>query len=595
MQIDKHKIIEINSEETLTKLKDALCKDLKVSYDVETTGLTYADRPFMQTVYAAEIGFVIDKRRVNKKLWDDTATTILSCSSLIGANIIFDLIMARTEWGLRFKGRAHCTKIQSFLLDENGSHRLKDLCEKQWPGSNKLETEVKDWLKTHNDSNMNYDKVPFDIMSHYAVQDTFLTRHLHDYQLPLVEAEFKDLYETECELIKVLVDMKVTGVRLDIPYLKNLVPNFTNKLAGLEIEIHKQAGSTFNVSSDLELTDVLYRKLGLKTKVYTEKGELSTAKEALLGLEHPIGKLLIEHRSLATSLHTFVLPWLDYADKYGYLHPNINQTGARSGRFSSSDPNCQNIPKRSPQSKVLRRVFIYPDDMIGGAHDQRQMEMIGFAHYSGDPLMQKTIREGGDLHKMTATEVFKVPQNEVTSDQRRLGKGTNFSVIYGCGKAKLGSFLSQDAYAGRYVSSEEALDIITKYKQRFPQVAGFTWQVINRIRQRADFSVKNMFGRKCRLSYDKAYVGVNRLIQSWAADCMKQGMVKAWKYAQGTDLRLYLNIHDELKWYSTDKYFMDHARRLNTCLTQFANFSLPIKTEITKSKTNWADEEEITI
>lgn len=221
------------------------------------------------------------------------------------------------------------------------------------------------------------------------------------------------------------------------------------------------------------------------------------------------------------------------------------------------------------------------------------MEMVGFAHYSGDETMRQALINKEDLHKTTAIACGIAPSlEECTTDHRRLGKGANFSVVFGCGGAKLGGFLSQDQYAGRFVSADEANGIITKYKARFQQVVTFQRAVINKVKFRPGNYVQNMFGRQCRLSPQKAYVGVNRLVQSWAADMAKWGMVETWKYAQGTDLRLYLNIHDDLKWWCESKYFRDHAiaidKFLSTCPFPM---TVPIRTETTQSLTNWAEEE----
>lgn len=598
MQVDKSKIMEIKDEQSFKIYLAAIRNErVAVSYDTETTGLGFADKPFMQTVFASNFGFVIDKRRCHPDIWRDAAKTVLSESkSLLGHNVPFDLLKARTEWGLRFQGKVHDTKITTFLLNENESHALKKQAEKRWPGAADNEKEVKAWLETNNQGKPNYDLIPFEIIAPYAIQDTYLTRLLLDATLPQVEAEFKGLYETECELTKVLVDMQFTGIRMDMPYLQGLVPHYENYLKNTSRLIYNLVGSEFNISSVVELRDVLYRKMGYKATVFTDKGgEPSTDKHALKALNTPLGNLLLEYSAAHTALHTFVIPWLSFCDANGYMHPYVNQLGTRSGRFSSSDPNAQQIPKRSPEAKRLRKAFIYPEGMMGMSVDQRQMEMVGMAHYCQDPTMVKALREGVDLHRAMAAECGIAKSfDECTSDERRVGKGANFATIFGCGVAKLGNFLSEDQYAGRPVSPEEAKEIHTKYHKRFPMVKEFSNRVIRTIRGRPDFSVKNMFGRKCRLSWDKAYVGVNRLVQSWAADQMKSGMVRAWKYAQTTpDLRIYLNVHDDLKMYCDPKNFATHAVEVDRCLSVCPGLSVPIRTELSWSKTNWADEQEI--
>ena len=597
MQIKPEDYTVILDERGLALLKERIARDTVISYDRETTSLKWVTgTSFMQTFYVADRGFVIDRRQVSPALWAmcASACVLREDRDILGHNLKFDLLYSRNEEGLRRRGRVQDTLLLSFLLDENRSHRLKDLCEAKWgPEASSLEKQIKEWMAANGCENQ-YDKVPPELMAHYAVQDTFLCRKYYDAERPKLPPSMVKLYENECELTKVLVDMEYQGIRVDVPYLESLVPQFELDQKLIEQQVWQVAGEEFNINSSPQLADILYRKLGLKAKVYTEKGAPSTDKEALQTLDHPIGQLLLQHSGLETALHTFVKPWISFADKNGYLHSSFNQTGTRAGRFSSSDPNAQQIPKRTKLAKVLRKAFIYPDGTVGGSNDQCQMEMIGFAHYSADPNMRKALNEGRDLHRQTATDLkLATAYEEVTSDQRKLGKGGNFAIVYGCGKAKLSSFLSQDMYAGRMVTHEEAMQLLSMYKQAYPYVSAFTQRVINTVRTRPGHYVENMFGRRCHLTPDKAYIGVNRLIQSWAADAMKIGMVRAWKKAEGTDLKLYANIHDDLRWFCKPENFMDHARTIDKCLTQFDGMTVPIKTDTTRSLTNWAEEEEV--
>ena len=884
--------IEVTTQEGLNAYRAAIERDTVLAFDTETESLDCRGDAFMQIGGCAGDAYYVDKRRVHPDLWRDFGQASLSgVRPVLCHNAPFDLMKMRMGLGIRYLGRVHDTRISSHLYDENTSHRLKDLAEARWPGSNANEQAVKDWLKKHNGGKPNYDKVPVEIMHPYACQDVVLTRKLHDELHPKV---YPPLYDTECELVKVLVDMRITGVRVDVPYLKSLIPAFESRMETLEKQIHIAAGCEFKVGSDPQLADVLYKMLGLPIKILTEKGGPSTDKEALASIEHPIGKLILEWRDKETSLNTFILPWLEAADGDGYLHPSLNQCGTRSSRFSCSDPNClspdteiltssgfknmesyggepvaaynqntgeiefqipdgiyisdekqhsvvevknthldwlltedhrcfvrdrktgktsivsartlpkdchilhgakfnsgkfveyseaflrlmvaaqadaeisyngvlrfrfkksrkysrlkdilaqggfkystrknkmeeflvccpeilgsigrsktfpttllqlpphlravfldelfywdgcyttrsqycscnednvdlvqalfaldgvrahknsrflktsrsrnytiditkrdyslttnalikkytsttrvwcvrvpaglilarrgsdtfitgncQQIPKRSESAALLRRAFIYPDGRVGGTTDQSQIEMVGFAHYSKDPVMIKALQDGVDLHKSVVVEMGMADCLEnVTKDQRRLGKGTNFSIVFGVGKGKLSAYLSSDQYAGRYVSPTEANEIRMKYRAKFPSVVKFQEAVAYAIKTRPDHAVKNAFGRVFHLDPEKAYIGVNRIVQGWAGDMAKWGMVQAWKAAQGTDLRLYLNIHDALNWHCKPENFREHAMLIDKCLTQCPHpLRVPIRTETTFSRTNWAEEE----
>lgn len=583
----------IDDLRSFSRFKAAVSRSDIVTVDSETESLDYAGDDFLMTALANGEPFLCDRRQ-HEVLYRDVMKFLFECGKpFLGHHLGFDLMKWRLSTGLRFEGECHDTLLLSFLINENDSHRLKDLAEVKYPGVGKVwEDKVIEWLETNNGGKKEYAKVPNEILYPYAAQDVVLTRGIFDDLHPIIKGRCPQLYDTERTLIKVLLDMRVQGVKLDTAYLKSLIPQFEAQMAALEKSIVAAAGSSFNISSDVQLADVLYRKLQMKADYYTDGGKPAVDKNALLKLQHPIGKMVLEYRDLETSLTTFIQPWLDYADKHGYLHPYLNQTGARSGRFSSSAPNCQQIPKRTPSAKILRKAFIYPEGLVGGSTDQSQIEMAGFAHYSGDRIMQEALQQGKDLHRATAVQMgLAKAMEEVTPDQRKLGKGSNFAIIFGCGANKLAAFLSGDQYAGRPVSPEEAGDLRMRYRQNFPGVMEFTNRCTRTVKMRDGHYVENLFGRRAHLSIDKAYVAVNRLVQGWSADFMKWGMTQVWKYAQGTDLRLNLQIHDDLRYVCEEKNFKDHATFIDKILTNPPHkFSVPLKTETTFSRTNWADE-----
>lgn len=586
-------IVEVREGIDLAEYYRAIERDTVLAYDTETGSLDYKADVFLQIGYASGKAYLIDKRVAHPDLWDDFAAYSLAKGrTLLGHNLGFDLMKMRLDGGNRFLGKVHDTLILSFLLDENRPHGLKELAEKEWgPEASAYEKQVIDWLDKFNEGKKNYDRVPNNIMYPYAANDVLLTRRYFDKYYPSLEKQrLTRIYETECELIKALVDMRSTGVRLDVPYLKTLVPKFTDEATALKLEIDRWAGKDINLHSPKQVIKLIYTDLGLPVNFITPKGNPSTDDEALSSIEHPIGKMILNYRDKMKS-NAFIENWLGFADSDGYVHPNLNQTGARSGRFSCSNPNFQNIPHHSPSAKALRRAFINPDGMVGGATDQSQIELAIFAHYAKDQVMIKAMRAGQDLHRVTAYEIGLAPTLEaITEDQRRLGKGAGFSVIFGCGAAKLGSFLSQ--YAGRHVSSGEAQQIMSRYKMKFRSVKEFSDTVQRVIMSRPGHFVTNLFGRRCHLIPQMAYIGVNRLIQSTAADFAKYGIVQAWKAAQGTDLRLSLSIHDELRWNSSEKWFEDAARTVYKAMTESPYpLNVPIRATTKICRTNWATEE----
>jgi len=283
-------------------------------------------------------------------------------------------------------------------------------------------------------------------------------------------------------------------------------------------------------------------------------------------------------------LSTYVLPLQEQAVN-GVIHPDFGLTRTRTGRFSCSDPNVQNITKDID----LRRAFTVEPGEEMWFWDQSQIEMVGFAMYSKDPKMVEALKRGDDLHTVTAQEVL--GKKEVTKEERAMGKGTNFAMIYGVGKAKLAKYLS--GYVGREVTDLEAAIFKGKYLTAFPTVYSFQRLVMNTVQKHREpwgNFVKNKFGRVRRIDPLKAYTGVNHLIQGWAADMMKAAMVKIdEKYKP----KWRQNIHDCIRIDCEIDIKKEFIKDIADLLTNFPDVGLPIKCTIEHSRTNWAETEEV--
>ncbi|MGE5392375.1 MAG: DNA polymerase I [Candidatus Saccharibacteria bacterium] len=359
------------------------------------------------------------------------------------------------------------------------------------------------------------------------------------------------LTKIEMPLIPVLAAMEERGVLLDSAYLRELSQEGDKQIRKLEKEIHKQAGQEFNISSPIQLRDILFERLKIPTDPLRRRGktgELSTAAGELEKLReyHPIIDLIFQYRELTKLKSTYLdaLPELVREDRR--LHTSFNQTIAATGRLSSSDPNLQNIPIRTDLGNRVRKAFVADKGFELVSLDYSQIELRIAASMSGDPEMIKIFKNGGDFHAATAARIFNVPQDQVTGQQRRVAKTINFSILYG-----VSAFgLSERTEMAR----AEAGDFIKRYYQVFMRLKEFIDEMIaeahknglmrnplGRIRYFPDIHSSNY---AVRSAAERA--AVNMPLQSLAADIMKLSMIEIDRSDFGPGCRLLLSVHDEL-------------------------------------------------
>ena len=285
------------------------------------------------------------------------------------------------------------------------------------------------------------------------------------------------LDEIEIPLIPVLVDMEATGILVDRELLGEMSRGFNKELTGLELDIYKAAGGEFNINSTPQLRTVLFERLKLPVQKRTKTGASTDVEvlEQLAAMGHEVPRLLIEYRELTKLKSTYVdaLPGYIRADT-GRVHTSFNQTGAATGRLSSSDPNLQNIPVRTKRGGEIRRAFIAPPGHLLLIADYSQIELRLLAHLSRDARLVDAFRKGEDVHRRTAAEVFRRPLDAVGPDERRAAKVINFGIIYGMGPARLARELD--------ISFEEAEEYIKSYFARHAGVAPTTAGAVRRHR-----------------------------------------------------------------------------------------------------------------
>ena len=277
----------------------------------------------------------------------------------------------------------------------------------------------------------------------YSSEDADVTLRVATILTPRIEKEglgrlFQDL---ELPLVPVLVSMELAGVRVDIPYLMDLSREFSIMLEKSETEIHEMAGEEFNINSPKQLAEVLFTKLGLKPTKKTKTGP-STSLEVLesLALEHDLPRKILEYRSIYKLKSTYVDALTSLVNpKTHKIHTSYNQAVAATGRLSSSDPNLQNIPVRTPEGRKIRRAFVPEKGHVFVAADYSQIELRVMAHLAEDKRLRQAFEGGEDIHAITAASIFGCSPGHVTPDMRRKAKEINFGIIYGMGAFRLAS------------------------------------------------------------------------------------------------------------------------------------------------------------
>lgn len=370
----------------------------------------------------------------------------------------------------------------------------------------------------------------------------------------LDEREFKILSEIEIPLSYVLSDMEKTGVSVDRAYLSELTAELDRQITTLEGKIYELAGEPFNINSPKQVGEILFEKLELKTSKKRGKSKNSTSAEVLneLAQEHEIARLILEYRKYAKlkSTYTEALPAL-IDTKDGRIHTTFNQTVTTTGRLSSSNPNLQNIPIRTPEGNKIRQAFVPSDrqNYLIMSADYSQIELRLLAHVSGDENLINAFKSGVDVHTLTASKVFDVPIEEVTKEMRYKSKAVNFGIVYGQSKYGLAKALK--------ITPDEAESFINKYFETYPKIQIYMQAMVELV-QKQEY-VETIFGRKRYLANEinspngmirefAKRAAINHPMQGSASDLIKLAMIDFYRKIKDNNLKskLILQVHDEL-------------------------------------------------
>ena len=432
-------------------------------------------------------------------------------------------------------------------------------------------------------------------LAQYIGERPVITLALYKKLNALIKKFYKEklFNEMELPLIPILSEMELRGIHLDTNQLYDYSKELSSQISNLEKEIFSIVGHEFNIASTKQLQEVLFTERGLKPSKKTKTG-YSTDTSVLeeLSIYDPVPKKILEYRELSKLLSTYVEALPKLTDEDSLIHTTFVQTGTATGRLSCKDPNLQNIPVRSEQGRRIRSAFTSKPGTVFISADYSQIELVVMAHLSKDPNMCKAFTEGTDVHKATASLIYKVPQEEVTADMRRLAKTINFGVIYGMSAFRLSNELG--------ISRTQAQEFITSYFTEYASIQRFISETIQEAHEKC--RVSTIFGRSRFIptinnanKNDQAAaerIAVNTPIQGSAADIVKMAMLKVNTALRKnpTGAKMLLQVHDELIFECPDNQeAIDNTLKLiKENMENAVKLSIPLRVSIEYGK-NWRE------
>lgn len=395
-----------------------------------------------------------------------------------------------------------------------------------------------------------FDRVPVEEAVPYAAEDADITLRLWQYFKPrLHRSKVTKVYETlERPLVPVLAQMERTGVQVDRDTLSRMSNAFAQKMAGLEDEIHKLAGRSFNVGSPKQLGEILFDEMGIEGGKKGKTGAYATGAEVLedLATEHDLPARVLDWRQLSKLKSTYTDALQDHINPHtGRVHTSYSIAGANTGRLASTDPNLQNIPIRSEEGRRIREAFVAPEGKVLVALDYSQIELRILAHMADIAELKQAFKDGLDIHALTASEMFNVPLDEMTPDVRRQAKAINFGVIYGISGFGLARNLR--------IPRAEAQGFIDRYFERFPGIKDYMTET--KAFAKEHLYVETLFGRKINTPEIAAKgpragfaqrAAINAPIQGTAADVIRRAMIRMPDAIADLPAKMLLQVHDEL-------------------------------------------------
>ena len=508
----------------------------------------------------------------------------------VGQNLKYDRVIL-ANYGIELRGIAFDTMLESYILDSVAGRHDMDSLSDRWL---KHKTITFEEIAGKGKNQLTFNQIALEEAGRYAAEDADVTLQLHLKMWPELQQNegplnvFKNI---EMPLVPVLSRVERNGVKIDPAVLHAHSQEIAKRLIELEKKAYDIAGEEFNLSSPKQLQTILFEKQGIKPLKKTPGGAPSTSEEVLeeLALDYPLPKVILEYRGLAKlkSTYTDKLP-LMISPKTGRVHTSYHQAVTATGRLSSTDPNLQNIPVRNEEGRRIRQAFIAPEDYLIVSADYSQIELRIMAHLSRDKGLLTAFAEGKDIHRATAAEVFGLPLESVSSEQRRSAKAINFGLIYGMSAFGLARQLN--------IPRKEAQKYMDLYFERYPGVLEYMERTRTQAKEQG--YVETLDGRRLYLPDIKSSNGarragaeraaINAPMQGTAADIIKRAMiaVDGWLLSEKPRVRMIMQVHDELVFEVHKDDLEAVAKKIHELMESSTTLAVPLLVEVGSGE-NW--------
>ena len=592
-------------EAALGRWLETLAQSTLFAFDTETTSLDYLQARIVGVSFCVEPGraayvplghdYVGAPEQLDRDAVLARLKPLLEAErpAKVGHHLKYDAHVLANH-GIALGGMAYDTMLESYVWNSVATRHDMDSAAERYLG---LKTITYEEVAGKGAKQIPFSQVSIETASTYAAEDADVTLRLHRTLWPAIEREplLGRLYEDfEQPLVPVLLRMERRGVLIDREMLRRQGVELAKRAEELKTAAHAEAGTEFNVDSPKQLQQILYEKMNLPVLRKTPTGQPSTAEDVLeqLAESFTLPQLILDYRSIAKLRSTYAdkLPTQVNPDT-GRVHTSYHQAVAQTGRLSSTDPNLQNIPIRTPEGRRIRQAFIAPPGYVLLAADYSQIELRIMAHLSGDASLIAAFEADRDVHQATAAEVFGVPLSEVSTDQRRSAKAINFGLIYGMSAFGLARQLG--------IGRNEAQQYVDLYFERYPGVKAY----MDRTREGARETgyVETVFGRRLYLpeirSRNRALQqyaersAINAPMQGTAADLIKLAMIAVdrWCEEEGRDdARLIMQVHDELVLEARTEVVDRVAEAVRGCMVAAGRGALrvPLKVDVGRGM-NW--------
>jgi DNA polymerase-1 len=565
-----------------------------VALDTETTSLNYMEAEIVGISLCVEAGAAayiplahrypgapeqLDRGSVLQRM----RAWLESDAPKLGHHLKYDAHIF-ANYGIRLGGMMFDSMLESFVLNSTATrHDLDSVAAKYL----EIKTTTYAEVAGKGAKQLRFDDVDIEIAAPYAAEDADVSMRLHETLWPMLGKlpELRSVYlDIEQPLVTVLQKMEYLGVLVDAEMLRIQSQELAEEMANTEAKAHKAAGGPFNVASPKQLQEILYDRLGLPVLGKTPKGQPSTAESVLqdLASDYELPALILEYRGLAKlkSTYTDKLP-AEINPRTGRIHTSYHQAVAATGRLSSSDPNLQNIPIRTPAGRRIRQAFVAPPGQKLLAADYSQIELRIMAHLSEDAGLLGAFASDQDIHTATAAEVFGLEPDRVTANERRSAKAINFGLMYGMSAFGLARQLGIDR--------AEAQTYVDLYFSRYPGVKRYMDETREQAREQG--YVSTVYGRRLYLPeinsrnhQRRQYAersAINAPMQGTAADIIKRAMidVDGWLTETGVDARLIMQVHDELVLEVADDAAEAVGREIVRLMEGAAKLKVPLRVD----------------